>query len=314
MIPLITKTEDPMDLTTTKLTEIYVLADDFCQNLSAVMAPYMLVDDTRKKRRNKPCKLSDAEVITIMLAFHLGGYRCLKHFYLFHVCKHLRGEFPKTVSYNRFTELGQKAALPLAMFLKVMCKGYCTGVTFVDSTPVKVCHNKRIRQHKVFRGIAERGRSSTGWFYGFKLHFTINDRGEVLSFAVTQGNTDDRNDDVMRILMKDIFGKLVADKGYLSKKLFESLFEDGIHLITKIRSNMKNQLMDLGDKILLRKRAVIESVVDELKSICQIEHTRHRSPLGFLVNLLAGIAAYHFLPKKPSLKIVVDESDQLTLW
>ncbi len=142
-----------------------------------------------------------------------------------------------------------------------------------------------------------------GWFYGFKLHLTINDRGEILSFCLTPANVDDRNPNVIHTLTKKLFGKLFGDRGYLSHKLWEQLFERDITLITKIRKNMKNKLMNVYDKLLLRKRAVIESVNDFLKNVCQIEHSRHRSPMNFMVNLIAGLAAYSFLEKKPSLHL-----------
>ena len=174
----------------------------------------------------------------------------------------------------------------------------------MDSTTLDVCDSHRIPQHKVFGGLAQRGKSSTGWFYGFKLHLVINDCGEILSFCLTPGNTDDRNKDVMEHLTKDIFGKLFADKGYVSKELSEKLLKEGIALITRQKKNAKNPgIMRLSDRFLLRKRAVIESVNDFLKNICQIEHSRHRSSCNFVVNLVAGLAAYSFLPKKPSIRV-----------
>ena len=148
-----------------------------------------------------------------------------------------------------------------------------------------------------------------GWFFGFKLHIVINDKGEILDFLFTQGNVDDREPLKNKNFHDKIFGKLVGDKGYISKTLFDELFINGIHLITKIRKNMKNSLMLLQDKILLRKRALIETVNDELKNICQIEHTRHRSFENFLTNLLSGLIAYSFLDKKPRLNLeeIIDE-------
>ena len=134
----------------------------------------------------------------------------------------------------------------------------------------------------------------------FRQHLVINDRGELLAFCLTPGNRDDRAP-VPR-LAKSLFGKLIADKGYLSQSLFERLFCDrGVQLITRLRKNMANALMDWGDQCLLRKRAIIESVNDQLKNISQIEHSRHRSPTNFLVNLVGGLIAYCFQPKKPSL-------------
>lgn len=174
-------------------------------------------------------------------------------------------------------------------------------------------HNRRIHQHKVFKEVAERGFCSIGWFYGFKLHLIINDSGEILSFYLTKGNVDDRNLKVMQSLTEDIFGKLFGDKGYISKALSDLLFADGIQLITKVKKNMKHQSLSATDKILLRKRAVIESVNDELKNICQLQHTRHRSINGFLFNIMSVIAAYSFFPKKPSLNIQMEASNQLFL-
>ncbi len=140
-----------------------------------------------------------------------------------------------------------------------------------------------------------------GWFYGFKLHLIINDKGEILSFCLTSGNVDDKNEAVMDSLTKEIFGKLFADRGYISQKLFEKLLERDITLVTRAKKNMKNKLMNLYDRLMLRKRTVIESVNDFLKNTCNIEHSRHRSITNFLVNLVSALAAYSFLPKKPSI-------------
>ena len=197
----------------------------------------------------------------------------------------------------------------LAIFLKTCCLGKCTGISYIDSTPLRSCHIKREKQHKVFKGIAQKGQCSLGWFYGFKLHIIINDRGEILDFIITPGNVDDRKPLNDMDLHKRIFGKLYGDKGYISKDLFEKLFVDGVHLITKIKKNMKNSLMLLQDKIALRKRALIETVNDELKNIYQIEHTRHRSFENFTTNLLSGLIAYSFFDKKPSINLQEDIID-----
>ena len=197
----------------------------------------------------------------------------------------------------------------LAIFLKTCCLGKCTGISYIDSTPLRSCHIKREKQHKVFKGIAQKGQCSLGWFYGFKLHIIINDRGEILDFIITPGNVNDRKPLNDMNLHKRIFGKLYGDKGYISKDLFEKLFVDGVHLITKIKKNMKNSLMLLQDKIALRKRALIETVNDELKNICQIEHTRHRSFENFTTNLLSVLIAYSFFDKKPSINLQEDIID-----
>jgi hypothetical protein len=138
-----------------------------------------------------------------------------------------------------------------------------------------------------------------GWFFGFKLHIVINDKGELMAFKMTPATTDDRIP--VDAMTQSLEGKLVGDKGYISQKLFDKLYQRGLQLITKIRKNMKNKLMPLFDKLLLRKRAIIESVNDQLKNISQIEHSRHRSIANFMVNLVAGLVAYILQPKKPSL-------------
>ena len=286
-----------------KVTEIFYLIDEFCIEFDQVKEGHVLSTKTSIRGRNRKFKMSDSEVMTIMVLFHLGQYRNLKHYYINYVQKHMQSEFPDTVSYNRFVELQQKALMPMVVFLQTCCLGSCTGISFIDSTPLRACHIKRERQHKVLKTYATKGQCSMGWFFGFKLHLVINDKGEILDFLFTQGNVDDRYPLKNKSFHKKIFGKLFGDKGYISKDLFEKLFVDGIHLITKIKKNMKNSLMHIHDKILLKKRAIIESVNDELKNICQIEHTRHRSMTNFLTNLISGLIAYSFLPKKPSLNI-----------
>jgi transposase len=186
-----------------------------------------------------------------------------------------------------------------------------TGISFIDSTRIIVCHNKRIHSHKVFNKLAKRGKTSVGWFYGFKLHLIVNDRGELLAVKLTAGNVDDR--EPVPEMTREIFGKLFGDKGYISQKLFDLLFEQGVQLITRIKKNMKNKLMPLMDKILLRKRSIIETINDQLKNMSQIEHTRHRSIAGFMLNLLGGLIAYTYHEKKPSLNINLTNVDNLPI-
>lgn len=294
-----------------QITEIFVSIDDFYLEFKNEIEKFQLM--TQKKKRNRSFTLSASEVMTIMVLFHLSGYRDIKHFYVFYVKDHLTREFPHTVSYNRFVELMQSVIFPLTIYLKTQQMGNCTGISFVDSTPLRVCHNRRIHSHKVFSGIAERGKCSIGWFFGFKLHLIVNEKGDLLNFVITQANVDDREPLVAGKMLKNMWGKLFGDKGYISQKLFETLFVSGIHLITKIRNNMKNTLMNVHDKILLRKRALIETINDELKNICQIEHSRHRSFINFITNLIAGLIAYSFLPKKPAIKCDFEFSNQLAI-
>jgi hypothetical protein len=294
-----------------KIIEVFCKVDDFCKTFSEQLKTRQIGNKPRK--RNRAFAMSESEVITIAICFHLGGFRNFKHFYMNYVCLHLKGYFPQTVSYNRFVELMQSTLLPMAIYLKTQCLGQCTGISFVDSTPLRVCHIKRERSHKTFKNLATKGQCSIGWFFGFKLHIVINEKGEILDFMLTNGNVDDRQPLLGSNLLKKIFGKLYGDKGYISHSLFERLFIDGIHLVTKLRKNMKNTLMHISDKIMLRKRALIESVNDELKNICQIEHTRHRSLENFLTNLMSGLIAYSFLPKKPSINIFQTIENTLVL-
>jgi hypothetical protein len=225
--------------------------------------------------------------MTILIAFHQSGYRDFKTFYTKYVCGHWRGEFPGLVSYQRFVEF-----MPSRL-------GSCSGVSFIDSTALKVCHNARIHQHKVFSGIAKRGKTSTGWFFGFKLHLVVSDTGALLAFTLTPGNTDDRKP--VPDLLSPLFGKVFGDKGYISKPLHDLLRGKGVELITKLRKNMTPHPLPEVDKLLLRKRAIIETIIDQLKNISQIEHSRHRAPCGFLWNLAAGLIAYCHQSQKPSL-------------
>jgi len=296
-------------ITYSKVTEIFCIVDEFCKEFDKHTKPFLIGRPSKRPRI-----MSQSEVITIMILFHMSGFKCFKHFYIHYVKVHMKSEFPNTVSYNRFTELQQKSILPLTMFLKLFRKGDCTGISFVDSTCIRVCKNKRIKQNKVFKEIAKVGKSTMGWFYGFKLHLIINDKGEILSFTITPANVDDRTPLKQEGFIKAIFGKLFADKGYISKKLTKMLFVDGIHLITSIRNKMKNSLMNMSDKILLRKRSIIETVNDELKNMCQVEHSRHRSVGNFFTNLIAGLIAYSFFPKKPSIKYRKMNTNQLAIF
>jgi len=298
-----------MQLTRDKITEIFYLIDEFCLQFDKSISNHSLGNQAKRKPR-----MSHSEVITIVVMSHYGAFKNLKHFYLHYIKEHLFADFPNTVSYNRFVELVQSTALPMTLFLKTCCLGQCTGISFIDSTPIRVCKNKRIPRHKVFDGLAQRGKSTMGYFFGFKLHFVINDKGEILNFVLTPGNTDDREPLKDKRFIEKLKGKLYADKGYISQQLTEVLFVDGLHLITQIRNNMKNVFMEMKDKIMLRKRSVIETINDELKNICSIEHSRHCSFGNFVTNLISGLIAYCFFPKKPAIKYEVIRTDQIALF
>lgn len=278
------------------ITEIYYVLDNFCKNFLPEWEKHLITSGLKK--RNRKSKLSCSEIMTILILFHQSQYRNFKHFYIHHVEKYLRADFPDLVSYSRFISLQKSVLIPLCYFLHTF-KGEKTGIYFIDSTTLKVCHIKREHQNKVFKGLAAKSKSTTGWFYGFKLHLVINDKGEVMACKLTSSRTDDRC--VVDFLTKELTGKLIGDKGYIKRSLSEALWQRGLQLITKFKKNMNNMLVPLIDKILLRKRAVIESVNDQLKNISQIEHTRHRSVFNFISNVFCGLIAYCFQPKKPTI-------------
>lgn len=293
---------------TANLVEIFCLFDEFCKVFEPKLKKH-LVDVPGKRRRNRKCRVSDAEIMTMLVLFHTSRHRDLKAFYLGYICQHMRGDFPNRISYNRFVERQAKVAIHLLLFLQTCALGKCTGISIIDSTPLMSCHIKRERQHKTMKGWAQKGKCTMGWFYGFKLHLVINDRGEIIQWTLTPGNVDDREPLKDCKFTEKLFGKLFADRGYISQNLFEMLFVDDIHLVTGIKKSMKNSLMNLYDKIHLRKRALIETVNDQLKNVCNIEHTRHRSIENFAVNIFAALIAYNLLPKKPSMNIdIIDKS------
>lgn len=211
------------------------------------------------KRRRRKASLSDSEIMTILLYFHFGSFRNFKHYYLFFIRGTLKSYFPNAVSYNRFVELESRVFFPLMFFLNLRAFGRCTGITFVDSTMIPICHNLRRYANKVFKGIATDGKGTMGWCHGFKLHLACNDRGEIIAFVLTGANVSDKDPAVFDVLAKRLYGKLFADKGYISQKLFDSLFEEGIQLVTGLRVNMKNKLMPFYDKMMLRKRYIDNS-------------------------------------------------------
>jgi hypothetical protein len=280
------------------LTELFCKIDDFYQDFLTTFSYTFL--PTQSKSLPKYCRLFPSEVMTIAIYFHQSSYRTFKDYYSKYVCKHLDTYFPNLVSYNRMVEL-MPNVLTACLYYLNFCKGKSTGISFADSTAIPVCHPKRIKRNKVFKDTAKLSKSSMGWYYGFKLHLIINDSGELLSCLITPGNVDDRKH--MPSMTEGISGKMFADKGYISKDLSAQLLERGIQLITPLKSNMKNKLIPLDDKVLLRKRSLIETVNDQLKNISYLVHSRHRSLHNFMLNLITGLIAYTHQPKKPSLKL-----------
>jgi hypothetical protein len=290
------------------ITTLYCSVDDFFKTFHKKREKQFIGSD--KKKRGPSGKLSVPEMMTIFILFHQSNYRTFKHFYKNYVHLFLRKEFPNLISYSRFVSIIKTLFIPLFAYL-IHNKGENTGYSFIDSTKLQVCNNKRINRNKVFKGLAKRGKTTMGWFFGFKLHLIVNDKGEILSFLLTPGNVSDIA--ILNDISKGIFGKLFGDKGYICAKETEKLYKRGLHLITTIRKNMKNKLISIWDKLLLRKRSIIETINDQLKNISQVDHTRHRSPSNFVVNVLGALCGYLNQPKKPSIKWDQKESNLLAL-
>lgn len=285
-----------MDVEILDITEIFCRVDDFYCQFEPIFEQHLLATGKRKRHRRGGLCLS--ERMTLVILFHRLRFRQFKAFYLNYACRYLKTEFPGLPSYQRMIELLPSCAVPLAALFEAV-KGECDGISIADATAIRVCHNKRISRHRVFKDFAQRGKTSMGWFYGFKLHTLINSEGELLRIRLTPGNVDDRKP--IPQLCEGLFGYLFADRGYIAQWLTQTLAEKGIQLITTLKKNMKPSPITPFENAVLRRRSLIETVFDKLKNLCQIEHTRHRSVANFLVNLMAGIVAYCLSENKPTL-------------
>jgi len=275
---------------------LYCQINDFCKGFEPWYRKQLLSDGTI--RRNRPCRLSLSEMVTILIAYHSSGMSCFKYFYL-DLLEHHRDLFPDLVHYDRFIKL-MKRTFPALICLFKSLEGEVTEYLFIDSTPMAVCHNLREKRHKVFKGLAAKGKTSTGWFFGLKLHMIFNTKGEIVRLSITKGNVNDRSP--VADMVKGIMAKLIGDKGYLSKKLFEQLFQGGVTLITKIKRNMKNILMETADKLMLMKRFFVETIFSSMKSLNTLIHHRHRSSFNAFVHLFSGFIHYQMRTDKPSLE------------
>ena len=280
------------------LDELFCDVDDFCQLLLPAWHRQLLTGGERKRRRAS--RLTLGEIMTILISFPPSQYRNFKAFDLLHLRRHCRDEFPNLLSYNRFVALIPTALMPMCLYRHTR-RGEDTGIAFIDATSLVVCHNSRIHRHNVFKKVARRGKTSMDGFYGFKLPLVVHDRGELLASRITPGTVDDR--EPVPELTQGLTGKRVGDRGSISHPRFQVLWERGLHRITNIRKNRHNTLMPLADTLLLRKRAIIETIHNPLKNIVQIEHTRHRSLVNAMVHVLATLVAYTHPPCKPSLNL-----------
>jgi uncharacterized protein (DUF2164 family) len=287
-----------MIINDSKLIEIFFDCDDFCKIFEQMANPLQIGSVRRPTRRPG---LSLSECMCIMITYHHSGIKCFQYYYQRIVEKSLKSYFPQVPSYNRFVELMPRTVIMLFLFVNIFRRGKEMGCYFADSKKLPVCDNLRIKRNRVFKGIAGRSKSSTGWFYGLKLFLVINPVGEIINCFVTPANVADNNISAMKRLFKKLKGWLFADKGFISQQAFDYFYSQGLKVVTTTRSNMKNKLMIMAEKLLRLKRGVIESVNDILMTICDIDHTRHRSPINALAHIFAGIAAYSYLDKKPSL-------------
>lgn len=284
------------------LIKIFCLVDDFCQKFYPKWQKYSI--DQGVKKRNRLSRINPSEIITIIIFFHTEGHKNFKQYYTEHVLKYLTNYFNYLPSYSYMVRILKHMIIPLYFFLKSFM-GEETAIYFIDSTTIEACHVKRTSRNKVFAGMAKKSKSTMGWFYGFKLHLIINDKGELMNFLLTPGNVDDRKP--VSNLTTNLMGKIFGDRGYISQNLFNELFDKGLELVTRLKTGMKTKLISVTDKILLRKRSIIETVNGQLKNISQIEHTRHRSVTNFFVNILGALTSYALKPKKPSIKFTATQ-------
>tara|TARA_B110000014_G_C19989540_1_gene512524 strand:+ start:80 stop:964 length:885 start_codon:yes stop_codon:yes gene_type:complete len=281
-----------------KLVEIFCDVDDFCKVFIPQWELQLLADGTRKGQRKG--RMTPSEIMSIIILFHMSHHRDFKNYYIGYISNFYKNDYPNLLSYTRFLEVMPSVLIPLCSYF-ITLKGKPTGVEFVDSTCIKVCHNLRIPRHKTFQGIAQRGKGTIGWFYGFKLHLIVSYRGEIVAAKLTTGNVHDTKP--VSELADGLTDKLYGDKGYISKALESDLFDKGVTLITTVRKNMKAKAISLWDRAMLSKRFIIETINDQLKNISQIEHSRHRSMHGFMLNLMGGLVAYCLKSSKPSINI-----------
>ena len=282
-------------ITMCKYTTIFAIVDDFCKVYKDFVSHKLLETG---KPRHRAGKLSLSEAISIMVFYHFSEFKHFKVYYR-HFVENGKW-FKNPPCYDRFIQIIPSLFLPIMIMMHYL-SGKKTGIYYVDSTHFSVCKNIRIMRHKTFKGLAERGHSSIDWFYGFKLHMIINDNSEIIAIKITKGNVDDRKAFEEMATKRDLKGKCYADKGYISKDLFTRLYHKGLTLITGIKRNMKSHLMPILDKILLKKRFIIETIFGYIKEQFNIRPNKHRSPINFFISLLTALIAYQIKPNKLSI-------------
>jgi len=267
---------------------IYYIIDNFCKEYKKWEQSKLLPTTGQRDRAGQ---LSLSELLAVVLYFYLSPCRDFKNYYLYFLPYKCRGYF-KLVGYSRIVQLMPRLILPLSIIMQNL-SGEQTGIYYIDSTKLQICHGKRTKSNRIFKNISKVGRSSYGWFMGFKLHLIINNKGSIMAIKITKANKSDLS--CAAGLAKGLTGHLYGDKGYISKNLFTELFKNGLKIFTGIRKDMKNHLLSNSDKYHLRKRVLIESVFNVLKNSMNLEHTRHRSPLNFIVHILACVTGFSLI-------------------
>jgi hypothetical protein len=292
-----------------QLTRIFCEIDDFCKDFNQYTDNKFLPSPAPTVRRGPQCCLGNSEIMTILVLFQSSRWRDFKNYYLHFLSTYYKPCFPNLPSYNRFIEIMNRVIFHLILFAQIH-SGKRTGIYYIDSTCLPVCHLKRSRRHKTFEAVAQYGRTSVGWFFGLKLHLVINDRGELIAFKITSGKQNDAK--AGESIMQKLQGFMFGDKGYIGKELFSRLLEKGLKLITRGRKNMKEKIYSSFEKQLLDKRGIIETVINHFKHHYHIWHTRHRSPLNALTHLMAGVVAYVIEPLKISAIKLLASNNYLT--
>jgi len=277
----------------------------FASHFSPQWEQYQVSNGDSCSVRGPSCGLCESEIMTILLLYHSSGYRHLKSFYNGVILQWLRSAFPKAPCYDRFIALQPRAFAAMTMFFASK-SGQKTGIYYIDSTSLPVCHNLRISRHKVFDGLAARGKTSTGWFFGFKLHLVFNHLHEIVSIKLTPGNVHDAA--VVPELTEGLTGKLFGDKGYLGKKLADTLLKRSLHLMTRVRKNMKSIPMTVTDKLLLNARNMAETIIGHIKEFSSLNLPKHRSITNAMLHLLAALTAYQLNPLKQTDKTLLQNS------
>ena len=282
-----------------RLVEDFCQFDDFCQAFGPHWEARLLSQEAQPaKKRGPQAGLADSEIMTILVLYHSSQFRNFRTFYEGVVLTLLRSAFPKAPCYARFIAVTKHVWVPLTVFLLTRM-GRRTGLYYIDSTPLPVCHPRRINRHKVFAGLAERGKTSLGWFFGFKLHLVFNHERQIVALKLTPGNVNDTTP--VPDLTQGLIGKLFGDQGYVGNDLAQRLLRRGLALMTRVRRNMKRLPVSFLDKALLNGRNIVETIIGQIKEFSALRLPKHRSVFNAFTHITAAIVAYQInpLPPKP---------------